>query len=177
MTRRSLIFLIFAAILALAFIFLPCTFAALPDFNRLKILSISHSLEQGPRAAPDSLYPEYIALSYQVRLDIKIERPPDWDSSLFEVPNEVESYIGRMVLHLYEKDGRNQEKLASMRVRCELHPVWVAPSGEVAENPSRISYFIPTFLLEKGLKGQIGPVEMLDRGRAHLRALLRKMNQ
>ncbi len=177
MKRRKLPFLISAGVLALTLVSLPATFAALPDFNRLKILSVSRSFEEGPKADPDSFYPEYVSLFYQVRLDIKIERPPDWDSSLFEVPNEVESYIGRMVLDLYEKDGRNREKLASMRVRCELHPVWVTPSGEVAENPSRISYFIPTFLLEKGLKGQIGPVEMLDRGRAHLRALLRKMNQ
>ncbi len=177
MKRRKLPFLISAGVLALTLVSLPCTFAALPDFDRLKILSISRSVEEGPKAEPDSFYPEYESLSYLVRLDIKIERPPDWDSSLFQVPDALATYIGKMVLDLYEKDGRNREKLASMRVRCELHPVWVTPSGEVAENPSRIGYFIPTFLLEKGLKGQIGPVEMLDRGRAHLRALLRKMNQ
>jgi len=177
MKRRKLPFLISVGVLALTLVSLPATFAALPDFNRLKILSISRSFDEGPKAEPDSFYPDYESLSYLVRLDIKIERPPDWDSSLFEVPNEVESYIGKMVLDLYEKDGRNREKLASMRVRCELHPVWVTPSGEVAENPSRIGYFIPTFLLEKGLKGQIGPVEMLDRGRAHLLILLRKMKQ
>ena len=177
MKRRKLLFLIFAGVLVLTLVSLPATFAALPDFNRLKILSISRSSEEGPKAEPDSFHPDYESLSYLVRLDIKIERPPDWDSSLFEVPNEVESYIGRMVLDLYEKDGRIREKPASMRVRCELHPVWVTPSGEVAENPSRIGYFIPTFLLEKGLKGQIGPVEMLDRGRAHLLILLRKMKQ
>jgi hypothetical protein len=177
MKRRKLFILISVGVLALSSVSLPRAFAALPDFNRLKILSISHSIEQGPQANPDSFYPEYVSLFYQVRLDIKIERPPDWDSSLFQVPDALATYIGRMVLDLYEKDGRNREKLASMRVRCELHPVWVTPSGEVAEDPTRIGYFIPTFLLEKGLKGQIGPVEMLDRGRAHLRALLRKMNQ
>jgi len=177
MRRRRLTFLIFAGILALGFISLPAAFAALPDFNRLKILSISHRIEEGPNAEPDSFYPEYVSLSYLARLEIKIERPPDWDSSLFEIPDALATYIGKMVLELYEKDGRNREKLASMRVRCELHPVWVTPSGELAEDPSRIGYFVPTFLLEKGLKGQIGPVEMLDRGRAHLRGLLRKMNR
>ena len=179
MKRRRHVFPIFAGILALflTFISLPAAFAALPDFNQLKILSISQTLEQGPNVDPDPFYPEYVSLFYQVSLEIKIERPPDWDSSLFEVPDALATYIGKMVLDLYEKDGRNREKLASMRVRCELHPIWVTPSGEVTESPSRIGYFVPTFLLERGLKGQIGPVEMLDRGRAHLRALLRKMKQ
>jgi hypothetical protein len=155
----------------------PSSFSALPDFNRLKILSISHSLELGPQADPDPFYPGYISLFYQMRLDLKIERPPDWDCSLLQVPDELASYIGRTVLDLYQGDGRKREDLASMRVRCELYPIWVTPDGEVAENPSRISYFVPTVLLEKGVKGQIGPVEMLDRGRAYLRTLLRKMNQ
>ena len=177
MKRGKLPFLISAGVLTLTLVSLPCTFAALPDFNRLKILSISHRIEQGPNAEPDSFYPEYVSLSYLVSLEIKIERPPDWDSSLLQVPDALATYIGKMVLDLYEKEGRNREKLASMRVRCELHPVWVTPEGELAEDPSRIGYFVPTFLLEKGLKGQIGTVEMLDRGRAHLRGLLRKMNQ
>jgi hypothetical protein len=174
MKRRRRSFLVSAAVLALMLFYLPCAFTAVPDFNRLKILSISHAIEQGPKTEPDSFYPEYVSLSYLVRLDIKIERPADWDSSLYQIPDALAAYIGKMVLDLYQKDGQGREKLASMQVRCELHPVWVSPSGETAEDPTRIGYFVPTHLLERGMKGQIGPVEMLDRGREYLRSQLRK---
>jgi hypothetical protein len=179
MKRRRDVFLISAGILVLflTFISLPAAFAALPDFNRLNILSISHSLDQGPQAEPDPFYPGYLSLFYEMRVEIRIERPPDWDSSLFEVPGKVESYIGRTILEFYQRDGQKREDLTSVRVTCELHPIWVTPSGEVTESPSRIGYFVPTFLLERGLKSQIGPSEMLDRGRAYLRGLLRKRRE
>ena len=148
--------------------------AALPDFNQLKILSLSHAIEQGPRADSDPFYPEYLSLSYEMRVEIQIERPPDWDSSLFDLPDAVTSHIGRAILDLYQKDGRREERLASMRVRCELHPVWVTGERELVEEPSRIGYYVPTHLLERGLRGQMAPTEMLERGRAHFRALLRR---
>ena len=148
--------------------------AALPDFNQLKILSLSHAIEVGPQVEPDPFYPEYLSLSYQIRVQIQIERPADWDSSLFDLPDAVTSYIGRTILDLYQKDGQKEERLASMRVRCELHPIWVTGDKELVEEPSRISYYVPTHLLERGLRGQMTPIEMLERGRAHFRALLRQ---
>ncbi|MDH7498913.1 MAG: hypothetical protein QHH30_00815 [candidate division NC10 bacterium] len=162
---------------AALFLCLHLCFAALPDFNRLQILGLSHSIEQGPQADPDPFYPEYLSLSYQIRVKIRIERPPDWDSSLFELPDAVVSYIGKAILDLYQRDGQKLENLASMRVGCELYPVWMTATGEMAEKPSRISYYVPSFLLERGSRGQIDPREMLDRGRAHLRALLRRMRE
>ena len=149
-------------------------FAALPDFNRLKILSLSHSIEQGPQADPDPFYPESVSLSYSMRVEVKIERPPDCDSSLFDLPDAVTSYIGRSILSLYQKDGQKRQNLGSLRVRCEIHPVWVTASEELREDPSRISYYVPAFLLERASRGQISTWEMLYRGRAHYRALLRR---
>ena len=148
--------------------------AGLPDFNRLKILDISHSIERGPEVTPDPFYPEYPSLSYQVGLIVRIERPVDWDSSLLEIPDAVLAYIGRTLIDLYKKDGRDREGLASLRARCEIHPIWATSRGEIQENPSRISYFVPAFLLEKGARGQIDPKEMLGRGRAHFQGLLRR---
>lgn len=174
MKRKRSPFWVASCITAALFLCLHSSFAALPDFNRLKILGLSHSIEQGPQADPDPFYPEYLSLSYQIRVEIKIERPPDWDSSLFELPDAVASYIGKAILDLYQRDGRNERRLGSMKVRCELHPIWVTPDQEMAEKPSRISYYVPSFLLERGSRGQVGPIEMLERGRAHFRALLRR---
>ncbi|MFH0871855.1 MAG: hypothetical protein V1878_05105 [bacterium] len=174
MKRKRVRFLILSGTLLALFFCLSLSSAALPDFNRLKILSISHALKQGPQIDPDPFYPEYLSLFYQIRLEIKIERPPGWDFSLLELPDEVVSHIGRTVLDLYQRDGRKREDLSSLRVRCEIHPIWVTTKEEVTEDPSQISYYIPAHLLEKGARGQIGPKEMLERGRAHLRALMRQ---
>jgi len=177
MKRKRYLFLLAPCVALALLLCLSLSFAALPDFNRLKILNLSHSIVQGPQADPDPFYPEYLSLTYQMRLQIEIERPPDWESSLFELPDAVTSYIGKSIIDLYQRDGQKRENLASIRVRCELHPIWVTPGGEMAEKPGGISYYVPSFLLERGSRGQISPSEMLERGRFHFRALLRKMRE
>jgi len=151
--------------------------AGRPDFNQLKILSLSYSIDQGPDFEQDRFYPGYLSVSYRLKLSIKIERPADWDSSLYEFPDEVVFHMGRVILDLYQRDARQKEGVSSLMARWEIHPIWVSTQGEMAEGPSRIGHFVPSFLLERAIRGQIGPAEMLERGRAHLRALLREMRE
>jgi hypothetical protein len=152
----------------------PSAKAALPDFNRLRILDVSHAVEEEAVQGPDIFYPEGLSLSYRLLVRVRIERPLGWDSSLFILPEAVTSYLGKAIIGLYEEEGRQREDLVSLKVRCEIHPLWVSGEEELPESPSRISYYVPTFLLERGRRGQISPTQMLERGRAHFRALWRR---